>query len=56
GLGDLDECNGIERSITLTTASGQTETFNYFYVITEEFPVIGRCLSGTPDQDFFKRR
>lgn len=54
GLGDLDECNGIERSITLTTQAGQTETFNYFYVITEDFPVIGRCLSGTPDNDFFK--
>jgi len=53
-LGDLDECNGIERSITLTTEAGQEETFSYFYVITEEFPIIGRCLSGTPDNDFFK--
>ena len=54
GSGDLDECNGIERSITLTTKAGTTETFNYFYVITEDFPIIGRCLSGTPDDDFSK--
>ncbi|MEO1254173.1 MAG: YHYH protein [Bacteroidota bacterium] len=55
GLGDLDECNGIERSITITTNAGSSETFDYFYVITEDFPIIGRCLSGTPDDDFFKR-
>ena len=54
GLGDLDECNGIERSITLTTEAGESETFCYFYVITEDFPIIGRCLSGTPDNDFMK--
>lgn len=52
GLGDLDECNGVERSITLTTAQGE-ETFLYFYVITEDFPQIGRCLSGTPDSSFY---
>lgn len=55
GSGDLDECNGIERSITLTTPAGLSETFSYFYVITDEFPVIGRCLSGTPDEDFSKK-
>jgi len=54
GSGDLDECNGISRSITFTTQAGQSETFSYFYVITEDFPVIGRCLSGTPDGDFSK--
>lgn len=54
GLGDLDACNGIERSITLTTKAGTQETFSYFYVITEDFPIIGRCLSGTPDNDFSK--
>ena len=47
--GDLDECNGIAQSITL--GSG---TFDYFYVITEEFPVISRCISGTPGNDFKK--
>lgn len=53
GAGDLDACNGISSSITLTTeASGGTETFDYFYVITEDFPVISRCFSGTPDDSF----
>lgn len=49
--GDLDECNGIERTITLTTPIG-LETFDYFYVVTDSFPEIGRCFSGTPDQSF----
>ena len=48
--GSLDECNGLSRSITLGD-----ETFSYFYVITEEFPVIPRCLRGTPDTSFSKR-
>ncbi len=54
GSGDLDECNGISRNISLATPAGETETFSYFYVITSEFPIIGRCLSGTPDEDFSK--
>ncbi|MEP0984644.1 YHYH protein [Ekhidna sp.] len=45
--GDLDECNGIDRSVTI-----ENETYEYFYVITEEFPVIPRCLVGTPDNTF----
>ncbi|WP_109829687.1 YHYH protein [Reichenbachiella versicolor] len=49
--GDLDECNGIERSITLSTSSG-SETFSYFYVITENFPEIPRCFVGTPAESF----
>jgi len=53
GLGDLDECNGVERSITLTTEEG-SETFSYFYVITDDFPVMSRCMVGTPDQSFRK--
>lgn len=51
GTGDLDACNGMERTITLTTAQGE-ETFEYFYVITETFPQISRCLTGTPDPSF----
>ena len=47
GAGDLDECNGIDRNITLSTG-----TYSYFYVITEEFPVISRCLTGTPNSSF----
>ena len=51
GFGDLDACNGMARTVTLTTAQG-TEAFDYFYVITETFPQIGRCLAGTPDPSF----
>lgn len=50
-VGDLDECNGIARTITLTTAQG-SETFSYFYVVTSGFPQIPRCFSGTPDAAF----
>lgn len=56
GVGDLDECNGISRSVTLFNGNTQeNETFSYFYVITDEFPIIGRCISGTPASDFSKR-
>ena len=34
GLGDLDECNGI-------TIDG-----NYMYLVTEDYPYVGRCLKG----------
>jgi len=54
GAGDLDECNGIQRSITLTTPAGLTETFTYFYVVTDEFPVLSRCFWGSPDDYFAK--
>jgi len=50
-LGDLDQCNGIQRSITVNTPSGQ-ESFPYFYVVTATFPQIGRCFSGIPDNSF----
>lgn len=48
GLGDLDECNGI----TGTTPEYPAGT--YYYVITEEFPSIGRCHYGTPNDSFRK--
>lgn len=51
GVGDLDECNGISQSITVNTACGPS-TFDYFYVITDNFPQIGRCHIGTPDASF----
>ncbi len=51
GKGDLDECNGIEASVTLTTAQGE-ETFGYYYVVTEEFPEISRCMKGNFSDDF----
>ena len=46
GLGELDECNG---------RSGVTPEFpggTYYYVITETFPFLPRCLKGTPSDDF----
>jgi arylsulfatase A-like enzyme len=42
GLGDLDECNGM-------THDGQ-----YGYRVTEAYPYILACFSGTPDPSFFK--
>ena len=51
GKGDLDECNGIQSSVTISTANGM-ETFQYFYVITSTFPQIPRCLMGTVSEDF----
>lgn len=46
-LGDLDECNGISQSITLNG-----ETFDYYYLVTDDFPVISRCAVGTANDSF----
>jgi arylsulfatase A-like enzyme len=51
GKGDLDECNGIEASITLNTAQGE-ETFDYYYVVTQGFPQISRCIKGNFNDSF----
>jgi len=51
GKGDLDECNGIEASITLITAQGE-ETFAYYYVVTQDFPQISRCIKGDFNDSF----
>ena len=51
GRGDLNECNGINASITLATQQGE-ETFNFFYVVTEDFPQIPRCMVGFVSPDF----
>lgn len=51
GKGDLDECNGIEASVTLNTAQG-AETFEYYYVVTASFPQIPRCMKGNFSGDF----
>ena len=51
GKGDLDDCNGIEATVTLTTAQGE-ETFEYYYVVTESFPQISRCMKGNFDDSF----
>ena len=46
GLGDLDECNG-RTGITPEYPSG-----TYYYLITDSFPFLPRCLKGTPSDDF----
>ena len=51
GKGDLDECNGIEASITLNTPQG-VQTFEYYYVVTADFPQISRCMKGNFSSDF----
>ena len=51
GKGDLDECNGIQSSVTLLTENGM-QTFPYFYVVTSIFPQIPRCLMGNTSDDF----
>lgn len=43
GLGDLDECNGM-------TVNGV-----YGYYITDNFPYVIACFTGTPDASFNKR-
>ncbi|MEM9258765.1 MAG: sulfatase-like hydrolase/transferase [Bacteroidota bacterium] len=51
GKGDLNECNGIEAAVTIPTSQGE-ETFNFYYVITSDFPQIPRCLLGNVSEDF----
>lgn len=50
GRGDLDACNGA------VTRSPEFPSGRYAYFITDTFPFIGRCWTGTPDQSFMKRR
>ncbi|MEM9495842.1 MAG: YHYH protein [Pseudomonadota bacterium] len=48
--GDLDECNG---------RTGVTPEFpggTYYYVITDDYPFIPRCVFGTPDSSFRRGR
>jgi hypothetical protein len=42
GAGDLDECNGM-------TVNGQ-----YGYYVTESYPWVLKCFTGTPDRSFNK--
>jgi hypothetical protein len=48
GLGDLDACNG---RFGETPEHGET----YYYVITEAFPSVPRCLTASPDRSFASR-
>lgn len=50
GLGDLDECNG-RTGVTPEYPDG-----TYYYVLTEDYPMIPRALRGTPDKSFERRR
>ncbi len=49
GLGDLDQCNGVDLYGTEEYPDG-----TYAYIITSSFPYIPRCLYGTPDASFQK--
>ncbi|RUS60418.1 YHYH protein [Pseudorhodobacter sp. E13] len=44
GLGDLDRCNGMVQDGV------------YGYVVTEDYPHVMACFTGTPDASFQKRR
>lgn len=46
GLGNLDACNGAN------TVSAEYPSGTYAYFLTDEYPVIPRCFSGTPDRSF----
>ena len=50
GSGTLDECNGAQ----VTTAEYPDGTYAYF--LSQEFPVVPRCLKGQADSSFAKRR
>lgn len=51
GTGNLDECNGG------FTVSPEYPSGTYAYFLTENYPVIPRCFTGTPDDSFrFGRR
>ncbi|MEM6879476.1 MAG: YHYH protein [Bacteroidota bacterium] len=51
GKGDLNECNGIHAEVTVTTSQGE-ETFDFYYVVTTDFPQIPRCMLGNVSTDF----
>lgn len=44
GLGDLDQCNGMVQNGV------------YGYVVTDSYPHVLGCFSGTPDSSFKKKR
>lgn len=46
GLGDLDECNGRD-GVTAEYPNG-----TYYYVLSQAFPHIPRCLRGQPSESF----
>ncbi|WP_171186439.1 YHYH protein [Ruegeria sp. HKCCC2117] len=46
GHGNLDQCNGA------FTVSAEYPSGTYAYFLTEDYPVVPRCFTGTPDQSF----
>jgi len=50
GLGQLDECNGLE------TSTPEFPNGTYAYFLTEQWPVIPRCFRGEPSSDFKRQR
>jgi len=50
GSGDLDECNGRQ------TVTPEFPNGTYAYFLTRTWPVIPRCLRGTPDESFARQR
>ncbi|RED52126.1 YHYH protein [Aestuariispira insulae] len=49
GLGDLDECNGR------FAPTPEHPDGIYHYVLTNSYPYIPRCFSGTPDSSFRRK-
>lgn len=49
GLGDLDACNGR------VTVTPEYPSGTYAYFLTETYPYIPRCVSGTPDASFARQ-
>jgi len=50
GSGTLDECNGT------TTVTPEFPGGTYAYFLTDDWPVIPRCLMGTPSESFTSLR
>jgi hypothetical protein len=46
GQGNLDECNGAY------TQSAEYPNGTYAYFLTDTWPMVPRCFTGTPDQSF----
>ncbi|MFK7946755.1 MAG: YHYH protein [Saprospiraceae bacterium] len=45
--GDLDDCNGVF-GVTREFPAG-----TYYYVVTSTYPMLSRCLKGTPSTDYY---
>jgi len=50
GSGSLDECNGAQ------VVTDEYPDGTYAYFLSQEFPVVPRCLKGQADRSFVKRR